>query len=217
MKKKIFLLVVVFLLVSFIGSLAIAGNKGTSGPAGESNRAFLYLYQKCSGSETDGFCAPTFNIFAACPLTDDLTLDRVPGAWGKLKYNLRGPTFDYEFEGHGLKPGNYTLIYYQDNCGYDFVSLGSDITKEDGKEQGHGNVHIKGSLATGDLPALTDQNCINIITEPDGSLICGIGSGAKIWLVLSDDIYVPVPQFLGWHPNMYLFEEIPITYTYTFD
>ena len=202
MKKKLFLLVVVLLSVSFIGSIAIGG--------GKSNAAELYLYQKCTGSETEGFCVLDF--FSACPLlTEDVTPAqyRVGSGWGKLKYNLQGPTFEYDFEGHGLMPGNYTLIYYQDQpygyCGDDFVSLGSDIAKGDGKGKADGNVHIKGSLATGDLPALFDLNNVN-----NG----GIGR-AKIWLVLSNDIYVPTPQFRGWNPSCYLFEEEPIIYTYT--
>jgi hypothetical protein len=75
-----------------------------------------------------------------------------------------------------------------------FVSLGSDIAK------GDGHVHIKGSLATGDLPAFLDGN-----------------SGAKIWVVVSADIYIPYPQFLDWQPKDYLFEENGqlITFTYT--
>ena len=37
------------------------------------------------------------------------------GAWGKMKYNLAGPTFDFVFNGHDLEPGNsYTLLYYPD-------------------------------------------------------------------------------------------------------
>jgi hypothetical protein len=195
MKKKIFVLAVVVLLGSFIGSLAIAGGpKDTSGPSGKSNEGQIYLYQKCIGTETDGFCA-LLDIFSApCPLTDDVTPERVGTSWGKLKYNLQGPTFDFEFEGHGLMPGSYTLIYLPnfDGCpGYLFTYFGSDVAK------GDGNVHINGSLDTGNLPGANDDSPL----------------GAKIWLVLSEDIYLPYPQFLGWHPSMYLFEEKLITYT----
>lgn len=35
------------------------------------------------------------------------------GTWGKMKYNLEGPTFDFVFNGHGLEPNTeYSLIYY---------------------------------------------------------------------------------------------------------
>ena len=40
------------------------------------------------------------------------------GAWGKMKYNLVDPTFDFKFNGHGLVAGEeYTLIYYPDKEG----------------------------------------------------------------------------------------------------
>ena len=88
-------------------------------------------------------------------------------------YNLSGQTFDFDFEGHDLTPGvSYTLIYFPDNIelafpevcwpGNGIIALGSDVAKH------NGHVHIKGSLATGNLPASFDGN-----------------SGAKIWLVLS--------------------------------
>ena len=69
-----------------------------------------------------------------------------------------------------------------------------------------GDVHIMGSVDTGDLPATCDQN------HPDND---GTGdpplTGAKIWLVLSDDVLCTVespdkPHMIGWTPNEYLFE-----------
>lgn len=213
MKKKIFVLAVVVLMAYFVGSVAIAGAKDQNddndhhnGHDGHSNVGELNLYQKCKATDTDGFCAPTFNLFLACPLSDDVTprKTRVGSAQGKLKYNLRGPTFDFEFEGHGLTSGkSYTLIYLPNvniagDCpGYFFTYFGSDVANRDGK------VYIEGSLDTGDLPGEYD------VTP----------GGAKIWLVPSKDISLPFTQFQFnvWQPSMYLFEEELITYTYTSD
>ncbi len=206
MKRNFFILAVVVLMAYFVGSVAIAGEKDQhdgkdNGNDEHSNVGELNLYQKCTGNDTAEFCASTFDLFSACPLTDDVTPHeaRVGSGRGKLKYNKRGPTFDFEFEGHGLTPEkSYTLIYlpnvnFMGNCpGYYFVYFGSDVAKR-------GNVHIEGSLDTGDLPATIDFS----------------PGGAKIWLVLSEDLYLPWAQFMGWHPSMYLFEEELITYTYT--
>jgi hypothetical protein len=68
------------------------GEKGPNGPAGKSNIGHVYLYEKDS--------------------TDDYSIIE-GGAWGKMKYNLTGPSFDYVFNGHGLPIGvDFTLIYY---------------------------------------------------------------------------------------------------------
>lgn len=208
MKKKIFVLAVVVLLVSFIGSLAIAG--GPSGPRGKSNEAELYLYQKCPQVPNVEFCMPVLGGFPPPPPLPDLDLGRVGKAWGKMKYNLQGPTFDFEFKGHHLQPGTYTLIYFPENYfgGAGVIYLGSGTAKGHGKGDGDedGNVKINGSLATGDLPGLNpyDLNCIW-----DGNT-CGEGSGAKIWLVLSEDVCFRTPFFyppsmIDWNPDKYLF------------
>jgi len=135
------------------------------GQAGKSNIAHLYLYEKD-------------------PSTWEIVED---GAWGKMKYNLAGSTFDFVFNGHGLEPGyEYTLIYYPDPWpGNGLICLG------DGTTNGDGNVHIMGSVDTGDLPAISDEN------YPDG---------AKIWLVLSSDVDCKNQYMIGWHPTEYLFE-----------
>jgi hypothetical protein len=220
MKKKLFILAMVMLMSYFVGSVAIAGGDRHDGNDqhhdndNHSNVGEVYLYQKCPNPADDiGFCTPEQLI---CPFTYDLTLARVRGGWGKLKYNLQGPTFNYEFEGHGLQPGNYTLIYYPDYfatnaCGSSFIYLGSDVVraekgngKDHGNGDGNGNVYITGSLAlsTGNSPA------------PENEVT--YGTSARIWLVLSDDIYLLFAQFLGWTPNMYLFGEKTITFTSDF-
>ena len=114
------------------------------------------------------------------------------GAWGKMKYNMSGDEFDFVFNGHGLEPGlDYTLIYYPDPWpGEGLICLGEGTVNEEG------DIHIAESKDTGDLPADGDE-------APLG--------GAKIWLVLSDDITCD-DQFDGWNPTEYLFEGDVITF-----
>lgn len=102
----------------------------------------------------------------------------------------------FVFNGHGLTPGEvYSLIYYPDPWpGVGLVELGSGVVGEDG------NVHIKGSFDFTSIPIDGDAN--------DG----GPGdaydyAGAKIWLVLRNDISREgVVKMESWHPDSYLFE-----------
>jgi len=142
--------------------------KGPSGPAGKSNVGHLYLYEKDADWEiVEG------------------------GAWGKMKYNLSGSTFDFVFNGHSLPVGqDYTLIYYPDPWpGSGLICLGSGTVNEDG------NVHIKELVDTGGLPNETDAN-----------------AGAKIWLVLSSDVDCGELEMIAWDPAAYLFEYDLITF-----
>lgn len=109
------------------------------------------------------------------------------GAWGKMKYNLSGSEFEFQFNGHSLEPGLcYTLIYYPDPWpGNGLIFLGEAIA---GKS---GNINIMNSLITGDIPMEDDDN------YPDGG---------KIWLVLSQDIDLRMQCMIGWNPTDYLFE-----------
>lgn len=159
MKRLLVAYVMALTLVAYAVVPAVAGD---GGPAGKSNRAHLYLYEK-----------------------DPATWEIVPGgAWGKMAYDLSGPTFDFVFNGHGLGAGDYTLIYYPDPWpGSGLICLGSTAADE------YGNVHIAGAVDTGDLPASIDQN-----------------DGAKIWLVVSGDVDCDTARMVGWHPTEYLFE-----------
>jgi hypothetical protein len=109
------------------------------------------------------------------------------GAWGKLIFRLSAPEFSYVFNGHRLEPdADYTLIYYPDPWpGNGLICLGSGTSGQ------NGNVHIRNSIDTGDLP-----------TEEDENYACG----AKIWLVLSEDVNCPDARMAGWSPTKYLFE-----------
>jgi hypothetical protein len=150
-------------------SVTVYAKKEGAGQSGKSNTGHLYLREKD-------------------PVTWEMVDD---GAWGKMKYNLSGPEFDFVFNGHGLEPeGEYTLIYYPDPWpGTGLICLGSGVADEDG------NVHIKESVDTGDMPAESDEN-----------------EGAKIWLVLSGDVDCDDPQMVGWQPEEYLFEYGLITF-----
>ena len=124
------------------------------------------------------------------------------GAWAKMKYNLSGNELKFVFNGHDLDPGqSYSLIYYPDDWpGEGLIILGEGAVNEEG------NIHLMGSIETGtDLPATYDQN---------------FGTGAKIWLVLSDDVGLVDTEdpegpkkMTGWNQPSYLFEYDLINYT----
>lgn len=170
MKNLLLVTIVIVVMGSLVVTPVLAAGK--TGPAGKSNVGHLYLYEKWAHAD--------WEIVEG-------------GAWGKMKYNLSGSSFDFMFNGHGLEPGqSYTLIYYEDpglgpwTVPPDIICLGSG-TANDG-----GNVHIQGSVDTGDLPTEDDVN------YPDG---------AKIWLVLSDDVDPDNEVFRWrWNPTEYLFE-----------
>ena len=165
MRKKLLSGLVSFALLASLLAVSMVFAKGPQGQAGKSNIAHLYLYEKD-------------------PSTWEIVED---GAWGKMKYNLAGSTFDFVFNGHGLEPGyEYTLIYYPDPWpGNGLICFGQGIANDDG------DVHIAGSVELDvDPPIEVDDN------YPDG---------AKIWLVLSNDVDCSV-KMIGWHPTEYLFE-----------
>jgi len=123
------------------------------------------------------------------------------GAWGKMTYRTTAPKFRFVFNSHALVPGqDYTLIYYPDKEGNpwpraDIICLGS------GRADEEGNVHIRKAVDTGDLP------------NPETD----INEGAKIWLVLSDDIDCDEEMIFGWNPTEYLFEYDLIMFDSTLD
>jgi len=107
--------------------------KGPSAPAGSSNKAHLYLFQKDPSKE--------YSIVK-------------DGAWGKMTYDQSGDEFNYVFNGHQLVAGTkYTLIYYPDSWPGDGLKCLGDGTSDD-----YGNVHIQNSLAMEPLPAEWDDN-----------------------------------------------------------
>jgi len=161
--KKYLILVLIVLLIGAL-SVGVLAGKGKTGQAGKSNIAHLYLHEKDA---------------------DWVIVEN--GAWGKMKYNISGPEFDFVFNGHGLVPGDdYTLIYYPDLWpGTGLICLGSGTVNEEG------NIHIAESEDTGSL------------------------EDAKIWLVLTSDVDCDGQFMIGWSPDDYLFEYDLITFNDT--
>ena len=136
-------------------------------------------------------CTLTLNLYEK-DTSDWSVVD--DGAEGKLIYNPCGYEFNFDFNGDGLEASTgYTLIYYPDPWpGNSLICLGNGTT------DGSGNVSFAGSVDTGtDLPAAWDA------PEYPG--------GAKIWLVLSDDVDCG-NKMVGWNPEEYLFEGEVITF-----
>jgi len=167
MKKLIAISLAVVLVLTLGAGVALAAGK--NGQAGKSNIAHLYLYEKNP---------------ADWSIVED-------GAWGKMKYNLSGCTVDFVFNGHELEAGwDYTLIYYPDPWpGTGLICLGYGTANDDG------DVHIMGSVNTGDLPIEADSN-----------------TGAKIWLIVSSDLDCNTGTWSAWRATEYLFEYDLITF-----
>ncbi len=189
MKKTLFMAISAILITGLlvVPSMAKeekfqAGEKGPSGQAGKSNIGHLYLYEK-SGD-------PDWEIVEG-------------GMWGKMKYNLSGPTFDFVFNGHGLPVGQeFSLIYYPDPWpGNGLIILGSGVVMGIGDDNGvGGDIHIKGSIDKGSLPAQEDDN---------------YDDGAKIWLVPSENVDGESGVMTGWSPGANLYEAALIKYEKT--
>jgi hypothetical protein len=209
MKKIIILMVVVALTV--LMSIAMANHKGNQkgdqqgdqkgDQQGDQKAGRLFLFQKC---DTTLIGNPNYDS-AGCPSGPGpwpVFLDN--GMWGKLDYSLWGKEFKFSFEGKRLLPKkNYTLIYYADPWPGNYsICLGS------GKTNKAGNIEIHGSqdIGTG-LPVSGDANYKAV---PNGSGAVG----AKIWLVLSDDVKCTngSSNMLNWNPTAYLFEYNLIVY-----
>ncbi len=139
--------------------------------------------------------------------SDDWAVVGTGGAWGFLDYRPQGTVFKFLFVGKKLEPGfNYTLIYYPDPWpGNDLICLGSGTANELGKVKivGKGdpaNPFYAEPQSTGNLPADYDAN---------------VEYGAKIWLVLSDDVDFANQTMIGWNPTKYLFENTLINFVDT--
>ena len=189
MKKLVYTLIALMVLTVFmVGCTTVVpetdlSRKGPNGQAGNSNIAHLYLYEKIPGP------------IVVPPIPWDLVEG---GAWGKMKYNQTGETFDFVFNGHGLVADQeYCLIYYEDpgfgwpNGMPNIYCLGM------GTANAGGEVHIADSATPGTLPWVNDIN----------------EDGAKIWLVLSADVDCDNQLMIGWNPTEYLFEGELITFT----
>jgi hypothetical protein len=163
------------------------GEKGPSQLAGKSNIGHLYLYEKDSSVTNE---AGDWSIVEG-------------GMWGKMKYNQSGPTFDFVFNGHNLPIGQeYTLIYYPDPWPAEgLICLGSGTVTicEEAcicYESGGGNIHIKGSVDTGDLPNtdIDDNEGAKIFLVPTAHIDSSIIDGETIY------------KMIGWDEGANLYE-----------
>ena len=174
---KRFLFLFVAFTVVFSTALAIAKPSQQPPPNGETRTGTLYLFQKTAAEQ------------GPWPIVQG-------GSWGDLKYSLWGKTFNFMLKGRNLSPGtSYTLIYYADPWpGDGLICLGSGVAN------GGGNLNISNfnfDIGTS-LPADYDANYNPVY--PSGAV------GAKIWLVLSDDVDCGNQYMIGWNPDQYLFE-----------
>ena len=187
MKKTAVLMVVMMLTVLVSASMANEWGVGNEGK--------LLLFQKCD----DSGCPPPGS--GPWPIIPD------NHRWGQMKYNLWGDLFKFSFEGKRLLPKtNYTLIYYPDAWpGAGLICLGSGRTSGAGNIKIHGETEILvGDIPSG-LPVSYDENF-----NPQGE---SGAVGAKIWLVLSDDVQCTDGTLMkAWNPTAYLFEGNLIVY-----
>jgi hypothetical protein len=192
-KKRLMIGVLSILVTVFMAAPSISGH-GPSKRAGKSNMGHLYLYEKMPDPDAD---------------RTDPWLIVEGGMWGKMLYNLSGPTFDFVFNGHSLPVGQcFELIYYPDPWPGDrLICLGS------GTVNGGGNIHIQGSVETyGDLPMLYDDNA-NATTAVGYDY-----AGAKIFLVPCDDVDCEGQTMIGWSgDDANLYEDDLITFDDTND
>jgi hypothetical protein len=160
MKKYLVCALVVLFIAGLVTAAVAAPKPGDympnwKPPKSQSNIAHLYFYEK-----------------------DDNYVVIDGGAWGKMKYNLSGSTFDFVFNGHGVLPNtDYTLIYYPDPWpGSGLICLAQ------GWSTAGGEIHLADSVETNsDLPIMGDTNL-----------------GAKIWLVTSGYVDCTNQVMSGW-------------------
>ena len=188
--KKITLMTISFMVIMLVGTLSFAQT-----PPGFNKLGILYLFEKTPLANAEPV--------GPWPIVPD-------GAWGKMSYNLWGPTFNFVFHGRRLVPKeDYTLIYYPDAWpGKDLICLGSGIANKGG------NLLITGREDIGtSLPADYDANWTPCGEGAPANCLSG-AVGAKIWLVLSSDVdcegtidpQQPFAHMVGWNPTEYLFE-----------
>ena len=187
MKKYVLLGVLALLLVALVASVAMAvpparydgGNKNQA--VADRQRLGkkvlqLYLFEK----EPSGLW----------PIIEG-------AAWGKMKYNTYGETFDFVFNGHDLEPSTpYALTAHK--ASEESWPIGV-VVLDQGVSDNFGNIHLSNSMG---------------VTESV--------SDAKIWLLLTGDLMprpmgVPNTSFQAskWNPTEYLFEHHLIDFTYT--
>ena len=140
---------------------------------------------KAVGGGKDNSPVEHLYLYEKDPITWEIVED---GAWGKVTILTHKDKF--VFNGHGLDGAldpDYSLVYYPDPWPGDGMLVLCDGTVNE-----DGNVLIKGEFEFDTIPTIEDEN---------------VDDGAKIWLVLSEDIAETEPyHMIGWNPEFYLFE-----------
>jgi len=160
----------VILVLTLVSSAALA-DKGDNpsyhreGGVGNSNVGFQHYYQL---------------IWEFDPNTGWNWTEAVwDGAWGKMKFNLAGPTFDFDFNGHGLQPDTRYALVRAEDAAPPLTILARGTTNEGG------NIHISGSYDfQEDL------------------------SNPQIWLILGDHVNDD-GWWTDFTPDAYLFDQEP--------
>jgi len=112
------------------------------------------------------------------------------GGWGKMMYKFT-PKPMFEFNGHGLVAGtDYALISYAESGDSNILGYGTADTE--------GNVHIAG-------------RAVDLIYNTYTTGEYADQTGAKIWLVVKDDLFITgatgnFDDWSLWSPAEYLFE-----------
>jgi len=116
------------------------------------------------------------------------------GASGEFKFELAKRQLKCKFKADLLQPKtNYALIYFPDPWpGHGLICLAAGVSDEGGFLKLKGRAEIDG------LPIPSDAN---------------YPCGAKIWLVLSDDVDFDNHVMKAWHPESYLFQEALVNFS----
>jgi len=138
---------------------------------------------------------------------------------GTLTYKTAGDSFNYDFVASGLQSGvEYDLIYYADKQNR-FADWGGDnpgaVIGTFTATSGSISVTSQSVNLGMDLPAADDWNAVaspDYCQAPDNYNTC---TGAKIWLVPSDDYDSVNKKLTAWNPTTYLFETDLIIYSDT--
>ncbi len=202
--KKILILMMV-IMVTLATSFAMAED-----PNGETKLGRLYLFQKCDDSLKN---VEGYDLYTGCPNPGNgpwpIILDN--NRYGKMDYSLWGPKVKFSFQGKRLLPKTeYTLIYYPDDWpGDGLICLGN------GKSNKAGNISINGNKDIGtSLPTPAKDTSDNPIDYNFNPISPSGAVGAKIWLVLTNDVNCGngTSRMNVWNPTAYLFEYNLIVY-----
>ena len=169
--KKVLAVTLTLALALVLSSSAAVADRGDNpshhkeGGVGSSNVGFVHYYQLIWEQLPDGTWQWTEVVWN--------------GAWGKLKFNLAGPTFDFLFNGHGLQPNTEYALVRATGAAPPLTILASGTTN------GGSQIHLAGS-----------HDFQEDLSNP------------QIWLVLGEHVNDD-GWWADFTPNEYLFDQEP--------